>query len=119
MKNKFLPIIIILILALAACDGDAGEIVNEAATKAAEAGATAAALATDIADGPDGETTDGEPTNDEATPEPVEPTPEPAPVGEMDRWAGTATDSAMLPLSNVTINISGAEAQSDGSGNFE
>lgn len=110
MKKRFLPLVLLMILALVACGGDAGEIVNDAA-------ATAAAVATDIADGSDnGPTADTEPTSDEATPEP---TPEPPSDAPSDRWAGTTADSAMSALGNAAITINGVAAQSDGSGNFE
>lgn len=111
MKKRFLTFVLFLILTLAAC-GEGGVNIDEAATRVAEearnAAATAAAIATDIADGPDG---DGQ-TDDEATPEP-------APDAVMDRWAGTTADKAMAALGNATININGVETQSDGSGNFE
>lgn len=96
MKKLFLPILIVLLLALAACGGDPAEIVSEAATRGGDVAATAAAVATDVADGPDseGETEAVAPT-EEPTEEPTEvpteaptevpteePTPEPTPTEE-------------------------------------
>ncbi len=110
MKKLFLPLAIILLLALVAC-GDTEGLVDQAgqaATRLAEEGsgavATAAAVATDVADGPD----DPAP-EDTAEPEP----------GPMDRWAGTVTMLDGGDASGVTVNIGGAETQSDTSGNFE
>lgn len=86
MQKLFLPILIVLLLALAACGGDPAEIVSEVATRGGDVAATAAAVATDVADGPDseGETEVVEPT-EEPTEEPTpEPTEEPieGPTGE-------------------------------------
>lgn len=88
MKKLFLPILIVLLLALAACGGDPAEIVSEVATRGGDVAATAAAVATDVADGPDseGETEVVAPTEEpteEPTPEPTEePTATPEPTEE-------------------------------------
>lgn len=76
MKKLFLPILIVLLLALAACGSNPSEIVSEAATRGGDVAATAAAVATDVADGPDGE----EPTPESAD----EPTENPTEVGLVD-----------------------------------
>lgn len=55
MKKLFLPILIVLLLTLVACGGDPAEIVGEAATRGGDVAATAAAVATDVADGPNSE----------------------------------------------------------------
>ncbi|MEZ4644831.1 MAG: carboxypeptidase regulatory-like domain-containing protein [Chloroflexota bacterium] len=109
-----IPILFVLLIFLAACGGSIDEAVTQVASGVSNGLATTEAVATDIADGTDGGT-----TNDEATPEPVEPTSEPVPAAEMDHWAGITADNGMAPLGNATISINGVEAQSDANGNFE
>lgn len=113
MKKLFLSSLMILLLALAACGGDPAELVSEAATRGGDVAATAAAVATDVADGPDseGETEVVEPT-EEPTPEPTEEptaTPEPteAPVSGM---TGQVVDSdSSEPLVGGQVCVQGTE----------
>jgi hypothetical protein len=96
MKKIFTLFLLILLAFAVACGGDPAEIVSEAATRGGDVAATAAAVATDVADGPDseGETEAVAPT-EEPTEEPTEvpteaptevpteePTPEPTPTEE-------------------------------------
>jgi hypothetical protein len=106
MKKLFLPILIVLLLALAACGGDPAEIASEAATRGGDVAATAAAVATDVADGPDseGETeVVREPTEEPtATPEPTA-----IPVSGM---SGQVVDSdSSEPLVGGQVCVQGAE----------
>lgn len=139
MKKRFLPIVIILILALAACGGDAGGLVDAAATEAAKAAATAAAVATDIADGPDsGGSENAEPTEaptKEPTEEPMEgPTGEtfdvdPTQPIEVVDSSGTQIkfgddpfedENGNPPAGDVNVNVFTAEgAEAEGSSDCE
>jgi hypothetical protein len=117
MKKLFLPILIVLLLALAACGGDPAELVSEAATRGGDVAATAAAVATDVADGPDseGETEVVAPTEEpteEPTPEPTEEptaTPEPTAIPFSGMTGQVVDIDSSEPLVGGQVCIQGTE----------
>ena len=113
MKKRFLPLILLMILALAACGGELDTVVESAQNIAADV----ADSVNDELSGTDAENT-AEPTAapaEEVVEEVVE---EPA-TGPSDRWAGSTLSVDMAAAGNATISINGVAGQSDSSGNFE
>lgn len=112
MKKLFLPIMLVLILALAAC-GDTGDLVESAQNVAGDV----VESVNDELSGTDEESTP-EPT-EEPTEEVVEEVVEEPAAGPSDRWAGSTLSIDMAAVGNATVSINGVEGQSDGNGNFE
>ncbi len=107
MKKRFLPIMLLFILALVACDSGVTIDTDAIATQASD-------VVTDVRDAVEG---DGQ--AEEVIDPTVEPTEEPTVDSPSDRWAGVTADDTMLSLSGVNISINGIETQSDANGAFD
>ncbi|MFZ1397799.1 MAG: carboxypeptidase regulatory-like domain-containing protein, partial [Candidatus Promineifilaceae bacterium] len=113
MKKKFLPLLILLIFALAACGGELDTVVESAQNIAED-------VADSVNDELSGTDTESTPVPTEAPAEEVveEVVEEPA-AGPSDRWAGSTFSTDMAAVGNAAVSINGVAGQSDGSGNFE
>lgn len=102
--KKNLIFIVLLLLALVACNGTVDP--EAIATRAAD-------VVSDVQ-----ETVEGEGETDQPTPT-TESTDQPVNDAPSDRWAGNAAATDMSALGVVTVSINGVSTQSDANGAFE